>query len=276
MNVIKYKYYSVVTDDNGVYLLFTYLGLPFRDLTVGNIDASTAYQKALTSIQPELLEERDNIQGELLDLSSLIGSFIPLEEINILRSLNMTTLNNMANSTKERLSLKTERKNESIIVDDSEMEISYEYDPQYPSRIHGLLLIKKKGSEYVHLYVMVEGNAVLYVRYTNKGIEEIVELTSIPHSLSSDRILWFYDINTNDLLFGQQTIQYVHEKRGVITIDGFKLLYNNFHGPGTIQFDDYNYVPRKITVIPDKNWWKYYIFLPDEREVTYITSGLIG
>lgn len=275
MNVIKYKYYCVVTNNEGVYLLFTYLGLPFRELKLGKIDEEEAFNQALTALQPEKLEQRDTQMGELLDLTSLIGSFIPLDEINPLRSLNMTVLNNTSQNIIDRLRVNTQWKEETNInVNDSVIDISYEYDPSYPNRMHGILLIKKRGSKYVHLYVMVEGNAILYVRYTDKDIEQIIELATVPTSIDGNAIIWSYDDNSNELSFGSQSFQYVPEKRGLITIDGFKLLYNGFYGSGTIQFNDYNYVPRKILVIPDKNWWKYTIFLADEPEVTYITSRL--
>lgn len=274
MNVIKYKYYSVITNEDGVYLLFTYLGLPFRDLTIGNINKEEAKRYALESIKPTKLESREEMYGEMLDLTSLISTFLPLEDINPIRSLNMTALNNTSIGVKDRLYIDTAWKSEIIIVDGSEIEVSYEHDKLKPERLHGILWIKKKDSEYAHLYILVEGTAILYVLYSDLKIEKIIDLTEIPNYITGEEILWEYDINSNNLNFGQQTIQYVPEKRNIITIDGFKLIYNNFYGIGTIQFLDYNYVDRKILIQPDKNWWKYTILYPKEPEITYITSGL--
>lgn len=278
MNVIKYKYYCVATDNNGVYLLFTYMGLPFRELRLGNINTTDAFNDVLTLLQPEVLDRRDTQYGELMDITSLVGSYIPLDQIGRLRSVNMTVLNNTSMNIIDRLRVNTLTKNINNVSIEGDIDgiydMSYEYDPLYPNRMHGNLLIKKRDSKYTHLYVMVEGNGVLYVRYTDTDIEAIIELETIPNEILGNNILWSYDQNTNDIKFGNQTFQYVPDKKGVISIDGFKLVYNNFYGNGTIQFVDYNYVTRKILVIPDKNWWKYTIFLPDENGVTYITSSL--
>lgn len=274
MNVINYKYYTVVTNNDGVYVLFRYLGIPFRDLRIGNIDEDIAYQEALNSIRPETIERRNQDYERPTDITSIISSFIPLDEMSSIRSTNLSLLTSVNSDIVNRLKVNTRWNDYERLVDEEVVGVSYEYDPNHPNRIHGLLLIKVPNSLYTHLYVMVEGNGILYVRYSNTGIEQIIELETIPGSLDSSIILWSYDDNTNKLSFGYQTIEYVPEKRGLIQIDGFKLLYHGFYGLGTLEFKDYNYVERKILVVPDKNWWKYTILYPNERQITYITSDL--
>lgn len=272
MIVVEYKYYLTVTNEDGVYLQFTYLGLPFRNLVVGAIDPVEAKEKALEIIAPTTIEQgKEQLFGSILDVTSNIGSFIPLEDINTLRNLNMTTLRNTGQDIKERLAIRIETRRDMV----GDLEVIYEYDPQYPNRIHGILWIKKENSKYAHIYVMVEGRGITYVMYSDTEIVNIVDLTYIPQNIEGSSIFWDYDANTNNLNFGQQSIQYVHDKKGIITVDGFKLVYNSFYGSGTIQFNDYNYVKRKILIIPDNNWWKYTILSTDEPDITYITTGLI-
>ena len=272
MIVIKYKYYLSVTNEYGMYLLFTYLGLPFRDLTIGTINPVEANRVALESIKPTLLDKREEpLTGDILDLSSTISSFIALEDINPLKNLNMTTLRNTGQDIKDRLAIEIKSKRDMV----GDLEYIYEYDPQYPNRIHGVLWIKKANSRYADMYIMVEGRGITYAMYSDTDLVRTVDLTNIPQNIEGSSIFWDYDSNTNNLNFGQQSLQYVHEKKGIITIDGFKLLYNGFYGSGTIQFNDFNYVKRKVLIIPDNNWWKYSILSEEEPDITYITTGLI-
>jgi hypothetical protein len=267
MNVIKYGNYVQVMSSTGIYILATYVNRPFRDLAVGTIDQVKARELALEELKPIELEDREDIGYGLSSMFGKIGSFLPMNEALTLREVNLTSLRSTEYDMIARFDPPTLWKNDSTV----DVDIHWEYDKNYPTRINGILWMRIKGDTVSHMYILVEGRGLLYIMFDNTSIYHIVDLTIKP-DMNNIKVLMSYDSNDNTIHIGSQVIRYNQAKKGFV-VDGFEILNRGFQGNGHLQFVDIGGHGRKIYLIPNKGWWKYTIFY--DHRITEITSNLI-